>query len=146
MKVLLKQKEKTFSRVVTDTLLVWFLANFLGSLCLCVWFEGAFGIAFVNAFILSFAFSSPVLLIAIPNFYILYSIRKKKNRIAYALLSVFVLSVLLFLLLYVSFGGAFDATQLAMWMSPYAIAAEIIFFMVTSKFILKNAEQQTESD
>lgn len=139
MKVLLKKSKIHIGRIVADTLLVWFLANLFGSICFWLFTD------FEGAFVFSFIFSSPVLLLAIPNFYVLYAIRKKKNRIVYALSSVFVLCLLLFALLYVCFHDIFKATQLAAWMSPYAVGAMVSIFMVTSEFILAKDEQQLES-
>ena len=135
MKVLLNKENITLSRMMVDTCLIWLLTNFLGSICFWL-FTGIGG-----AFFLSSLFSIPVLLLAIPNFYILYSIQKRKNRIAYALLSVLLLSVLLFVLLGIFFHDDLRLTQLAAWMSPYAAAAEISFFMVTSEYLLKKNER-----
>lgn len=134
MKVLLKTQRINIGAVLADTILVWFLTTFIGSTC--VWIFT--GLEWSAAFFLSLMFSAPLAILAIPNFYVLYSIQTKRNRIRYAFSSVLILSLLLFAILLWFFD--LDATDLAGLMSPYLAGAEITFFTVAGKFIFRNNE------
>ena len=133
MKVLLDNPILTPARAAGRTVWVLLLTKVIGSCIVCLYT----GFRWIDALALSSIFSSPLLIIGIPVFYLVNAIRKKLYRIVSAFVSVLLLSFsLYFLLLYGHWG---NTDELAMLMAPYLAAAEISFFVVGRHYIFRNA-------
>ena len=132
MKVLLNIM-KSVRRVFVDTLVIWFLTNFIGSTIVCIYTR----FSWADAFFFSMLFSTPVFLPALGNYYILFSISNRTWRILYGFLSVMMLYALLLAALSHLLVGWFHFAELIQLTAPYALTAVIIFFTVSGKQILK---------
>ena len=132
MKVLLNNPILTPLEAFKRTVFVMLFTNVLGSLGVCLYTN----ILWINALTLSSVFSSPLLIIGIPVFYLVHAIRKKSYRIALAILSVLTLSAALYVLLLCGHWG--DSTELALLMAPYVVAAEVSFLVVCRHYIFRN--------
>lgn len=133
MKVLLNKTKLPFGNALSYTLLIWAFTNVLGTTVLWV----TRGAVWETIFIGSMLLSSPVLVFALPNFYILDSITGRANRILYAFSSVFIMGMIIYLFTWSLVENYLSPTRLTGFIAPFMVAAEFSFFSIARKLILK---------
>lgn len=128
---------------IIESILIWVFTCLLGSIF--HWINGAVGLSLFEVIAISLVFSLPALVFLIPNFYVLHSLTGKYKRVAYALASILILSlIVIYIFLEFTKGYHFPDGLLIVLLLPYMLSAELSFFLIARKLILAEARKSFE--
>lgn len=138
-------------------MLIWLATNVLAAGMIAVWsvsssmgadmFLSGVMDSFMLFLVFGLFFSSPANLFIIPSFYLLDRIPSKPNRITYSVFSILFLCALVIVFFSFAFEmSANDMEELAYLFIPYITSAEICFFLIAHKIILRRDTAPVNDD
>ena len=138
LKVLLTIANKRLWRSFAQSLLVWLTTGIIGALAVC-----GLTATTPDAYVISLSllFSSPAIPMAILVLYFIGNIEERYTRIAVAILSVLVTSVILFTMTAILLGVPFD--EIAGILFPFVPSGLACLFLIAGKQILKSTYVRT---
>lgn len=147
---------KPILKLTRQALLIWLSTNAIASLMYALYmfttrsFEPLSEITssdtLIAVIVLGLAFSFPVILFLVPGLYVLGMLRHTRDKVAYALgiILVLCLGVIVFFFMFFDVPDR-DKPGILLFLLPYIIAAEISFFVVARKVIIRNLTAMTQA-
>ena len=141
MKVLLILFNKRFGAHLLRSVLIWLVTAIVGTCIVGIAFQVFEAVASLWAIGLSLLFSSPAIILALPVLYALPFIENRSARVAFAVISVVVVSMIIIGFVSTFFRGDFSFTVLML--SPFIPSALVCLFLIAGKQIMNPQSVQT---